>query len=444
MSAGRDGRAGRAVLGSSGACGVMLAALAACAGAAATAPGILATLRADTQSQAPASSAAGLTSSVIFTGNRGHVHASSIVETPSGALLAAWYENADPDGAGPFEGQDRDKREDVRIAGARRAPGQAAWSTPYTLADTAGVPDNNPALAIDRDGRLWLVHATLLGVPDLAWGSALTRALVSSDYDRDATPRWDASHTLLPRPPGLLQTVAAAAEKARLGEGRTTEVAARATALVERLADPFNRRLGWMPRTHPIVLDDGTVLVPLANENFNLAAMALAHDGGARWTWSAPVPTLGVIQPSVVKLPGGRLAAFFRDARGTGQIARSDSADGGRTWSEAASSGLPNPSGGIEALVLRSGALVVVYNDQTGRERDRLAISLSTDEGRTWSARRQLVHAPGERFDYPSIIQARDGTLHVTFSDNLKTIRHMSFSEAWVRGGSAGSDAARD
>jgi predicted neuraminidase len=442
---GRKAQGGRAGLASPGARGILLAALAACAAAtAAPAPTLLATHRADALDQTAASSAAGPTSGVIFTGNRGHVHASSIVETPSGALLAAWYENADPDGAGPFEGQDRDKREDVRISGARRAPGREAWSTPYTLADTPGAPDNNPALAIDRDGRLWLVHATLLGVPDLAWGSALTRALVSSDYDRDATPRWDASHTILPRPPGLFETVAAAAAQMRLGEGRTTEVAARATTLLQRLAEPFNRRLGWMPRTHPIVLDDGTVLVPLANENFNLAAMAFAHDGGARWTWSAPVPTLGVIQPSVVKLAGGRLAAFFRDARGTGQIARSDSADGGRTWSEAVPSGLPNPSGGIEALVLRSGALVVVYNDHTGRERDRLAISLSSDEGRTWTARRQLVHAPGERFDYPSIIQAREGALHVTFSDNLKTIRHMSFSEAWVRGGSAGSDAARD
>src|SRR5690606_12563253 len=51
------------------------------------------------------------TSDVVFTGDRGHVHASSIVETPSGALLAVWYENGDPTGAGPFEGQDLDKRE---------------------------------------------------------------------------------------------------------------------------------------------------------------------------------------------------------------------------------------------------------------------------------------------------------------------------------------------
>lgn len=69
---------------------------------------------------------------------------------------------------------------------------------------------------------------------------------------------------------------------------------------------------------------------------------------------------------------------------------------------------------------------------------------MSLDEGRTWTARRQLVHAAGERFDYPSIIQARDGRLHVTFSDNLKTIRHMSFSEAWIREGSAAGGVLKD
>ena len=63
----------------------------------------------------------------------------------------------------------------------------------------------------------------------------------------------------------------------------------------------------------------------------------------------------------------------------------------------------------------------------------RLAISLSDDEGRTWRWTRQLADAPGQRFDYPSVIQARDGRLHVTFSDNLKTVRHVVLREEDVR-----------
>lgn len=391
-----------------------------------------------TDPSAPASHTAAATdgrvqSEVIFRASRGHVHASTLVETPSGGLYAAWYENGDPDGSGPFEGRDLDKREDVRIAGARRAPGASGWGEPMVLVDTAGFPDNNPALAIDASDRLWLVHATLIGVPDEAWGSALPQARVSSDYDREGPPRWDAAHLLLPRPPGLMAAVAQAAERVRFAEGRTVELAARSTRLLERLADPYARRLGWMPRTHPRVLDDGTLLVPLANENFNVAAMMLTRDGGATWTTSAPVPTLGLIQPSVVALGGNRLAAFFRDARGLGIIARSDSTDGGLTWSEAVPSGLPNRSGGIEATRLASGRLAIVYNNHTGRDRDRLAISLSDDGGATWGWTLQLADAPGQRFDYPSIVQARDGRIHVTFSDNLKTVRHLTFSEEAIR-----------
>lgn len=367
----------------------------------------------------------------VFTGNRGHVHASSVVETPSGSLIVAWYENGDPQGTGPFEGQDMDKRQDVRISASRRSAG-GAWSAPFVLADTQDLPDNNPALGIDARGRLWLVHATLIGVPEQAWGSALTRALVSSDYERDTTPRWDASHTIVPRPPHFLSDVARAAETVRTAPGRTTEVAARANRLMAELQDPYARHLGWMPRNHPLLLPDGTMLVPLANENINMAAMALAHDDGARWSTSALVPTLGLIQPSVVRLPDGALHAYFRDARGTGRIARSTSADQGRTWSAATLTDLPNPSGGVDAVVLRSGALALVHNDHTGRERDRLTVALSADEGRTWPVKKVIVFEAGQRFDYPSVIQTRDGRVHVTFSDNLKTIRHVSFTEAWI------------
>lgn len=370
-------------------------------------------------------------SAPVFSGDRGHVHASSIVETPSGALMVAWYENGDPHGAGPFEGQDLDKRQDVRISAARRPPG-GAWSAPFLLADTQDLPDNNPALGVDGRGRLWLVHATLIGVPEHAWGSALTRALVSSDFDRDATPRWDAAHTIVPKPPHFLADVARAAAGLRTGPGRTTEVAARANRLLAEMQDPYARHLGWMPRNHPLALPDGTLLVPLANENINMAAMAIAHDGGDRWSTSALVPTPGLIQPALVRLADGTLQAYFRDARGTGRIARSVSEDQGRTWGAATLTDLPNPSGGVDAVVLRSGALAVVHNDHAGRERDRLTIALSRDQGRTWPIRKVIVYEAGQRFDYPSVIQTRDGRVHVTFSDNLKSIRHVSFTEGWI------------
>src|SRR5918997_1701562 len=72
----------------------------------------------------------------IFAGDRGHVHASSIVETPGGSLLAVWYENGPPNDAYYFKGGDEDKSDDVRIAGARLRQGAGAWDEPFVMSDT--------------------------------------------------------------------------------------------------------------------------------------------------------------------------------------------------------------------------------------------------------------------------------------------------------------------
>ena len=370
----------------------------------------------------------------IFSDPRGHVHASSIVETPNGSLLAVWYENGPRSQAHYFRGGDEDKSDDVRIAAARLPRGAAAWEAPFVIADTPGVSDNNPALAVDAQNRLWLVHATLLAVPARTWGSAILQYKVATDYEGAGAPRWDRSSLLVPTPEGLDEAIARAADDIRRRSGRQhPEGVQRARTLLERLDDPFARRLGWMPRTHPVPLRDGSLLVPLANENFNVAVMAITRDGGETWTLSRPVPGLGVTQPSVLELGGGKLVAFFRDATAARRIHRSESRDGGTTWSPAAPTTLPNPGGGIEAIALRNGDVAIVYNDKETSPRDRLAISISTDQGQTWRWTRHLENTPGERFDYPSLIQARDGTLHVTYSYNLKTIKHVAFNDAWVK-----------
>ena len=120
---------------------------------------------------------------------------------------------------------------------------------------------------------------------------------------------------------------------------------------------------------------------------------------------------------------------------------------------------LPNPGSGAEVRVLANGHWVLVYNDlEQGRY--NLAVSLSEDEGATWPWTRHLERAaagsgapePPQRgeYHYPSIIQARDGTLHATYSyfippaEAARTTRAgwcekrsstPHFNEAWIRAG---------
>lgn len=81
-------------------------------------------------------------------------------------------------------------------------------------------------------------------------------------------------------------------------------------------------------------------------------------------------------------------------------------------------------------------------------------MSLSENEGRTWGWTRHLeASEPGPdvtHASYPSIIQARDGSLHASYTYTLhgknvhkdakgqpqsECIKHVHFDEEWIRAG---------
>jgi predicted neuraminidase len=135
------------------------------------------------------------------------------------------------------------------------------------------------------------------------------------------------------------------------------------------------------------------------------------------------------------------------------RLHQSESNDRGETWSPVTDSDLPNPGSGAEIITLRNGHWALISND-TEQGRHRLTVQLSDDEGRTWKWNRALEEDPpgpdSGRYHYPSLIEARDGSLHATYSHHTqrsnrsidsgevpagKSIKHARFNLAWIRGG---------
>ena len=182
--------------------------------------------------------------------------------------------------------------------------------------------------------------------------------------------------------------------------------------------------------------------------------MAITDDWGGTWHTSAPLLGAGNIQPSIVERRDGSLYTLMRDnGPPPGRLHQSESRDRGETWSPVTKSELLNPGSGAEVIRLKNGHWALVGND-TEKGRHSLALQISEDEGRTWRWKRHLEYRPpgpeAGSFHYPSLLQARDGSLHVSYSYHLadkylpkdvdgdpaaKSIKHARFNEAWVMAG---------
>ena len=355
----------------------------------------------------------------------GHTHASCIVECPNGDLLACWYQG------------ETDRSDDVHIQAARLKKGKSSWSDDFLLADTPTLSDNNPCLLIDKQKRLWLFYYTLLGSPEQAWDTAFLRYKISTHYQDDSKPIvWDIERDLPVKPVELDETIEKLRRDARLNSNREMLKIYIYRQARLKLKSQLARKLGWTIRVHPTILSSGAILLPMASETFGIAAMAITSDGGKTWKFSRPPYGYGVEQPSVFERRDGTLVAYMRDFSLAHRIRMSESYDQGLTWTPVVNTEFPNPSSGVEVVRLASGNIVLVYNDCIDDPRNSLAVSMSDDEGKSWKWTRHIERTKGEgRYDYPSIIQTRDGMLHVTYSYNVQTIKHVVFDEEWIKQG---------
>lgn len=300
-------------------------------------------------------------------------HASTLEETEQG-LVAAWF------------GGTREGNPDVGIWLSRRLDGQ--WTAPVEVANGAETEDPrvnclNPVLFQVPGGPLLLFYKTG------KWWAYVKRS-------SDGGKTWS-------RP--------------------------------ERL---YNGLFGPV-KNKPVLLADGSILSPTSVEipsprgrcwrvHFERSA-----NGGQSWEYIGPVNDgheIQAIQPSILFHPDNRLQALGRTQQG--RLFEIWSEDGGMTWGPMGLMDLPNNNSGTDAVTLRDGRHLLVYNhagnrpdsDKPSGWRSPLNLAISRD-GKLWEAALVLEDEPRKEFSYPAIIQSGDGLVHITYTWKREFIKHV-------------------
>jgi predicted neuraminidase len=296
----------------------------------------------------------------------GEVHASTLVRLPDGAFLTAWF------------GGTKEGHADVAIWGARG--NGKGWSDPVCWAKVCDLPHWNPVLHQCSDGlvslffkvgadcSLWTTYVCRSSNDGASWSPA--EVLVPGDYD---------------------------------GRGPV--------------------------KNKPITLADATWLAPGSRETDGMWRVFVdrSHDGGRTWSASDEVAMdrthitgSGAIQPTLWESSPENVPMLTRTS--CGWICRSDSVDGGVTWSPLRKTSLPNNNSGIDLARDSDGRLILSLNPVGGNWTARTPLSLmaSEDNGATWEPMLKLETDPGE-FSYPAVVATPHGFAG-TYTSKRETI----------------------
>jgi alpha-L-rhamnosidase len=182
------------------------------------------------------------------------------------------------------------------------------------------------------------------------------------------------------------------------------------------------------------VLINGTLVCPSSTErNGWKVHFELTKDWGRTWTKTDSIndgKTISAIQPSILQYADGRLHILCRSKNRT--INESWSSDGGKTWSPMTASALPNNNSGTDAVTLQDGRQLLVYNHvkpdpslPNGKgARTPLNVAVSKD-GKNWEAALILEDSPISQYSYPSVIQTKDGLVHIVYTWRRERIKYV-------------------
>jgi len=311
-------------------------------------------------------------------------HASTIVETNSG-LVAAWF-------AGSEEGNP-----DVGILVARHDGTKWLESVEVvngTEGEEKDYPCWNPVLFQPKEGPLMLFYKVGPNPRDW-WGM-----LVTSEDDGKAWSK--------PR---------------KLGND-------------EILGS--NSNLIGPVKNKPIQLKDGSILCPSSTEHDGWRVhFELTKDLGKTWQVIGPIndgKEFSAIQPSILTYPDRKMQVLCRSRQSV--ITQSWSEDNGKTWSRMIATELPNPNAGTDAVTLRDGRQLLVYNHTvrggpfpSGRNMLNVAIS---NNGKDWKPVLTLERAKGE-YSYPAVIQASDGRVHIMYTYKRQSVKHVILNPKQIK-----------
>lgn len=297
-------------------------------------------------------------------------HASTLLETGNRDILAAWF-------GGSHEGN-----RDVKVWTAVNHKGK--WTSPVAVADgnfaeLGTFPLWNPVLFKSSGNKLFLF------------------------YKAGPNPReWWGMY------------------KVSADNGKTWSEAVR---LPDGILGPIKNK--------PIQLSDGTILSPSSTETLENWKVHIERSTDQGKTWQKipvdPETEFGVIQPSILTYPDGRLQILCRSKEGN--VIESWSDDQGLSWTKMKRTELLNPNSGTDAVTLKDGSQLIVYNPLIpGKEwfNGRFKLNLAgSEDGVNWKDIMVLENGTKEEYSYPAIIQSKDGKVHISYTFDRKNIKYI-------------------